>query len=740
MFGPSPPPLLATGGGRIATSAVPDRRRHLHAIDVLRLVTVVGVIAVHSTSLLLPTGEAATGAVLTVLHSTREIFLTLSAVVLAHSAANRGIQARSFWRRRYPLVVAPYAVWSALYLLADPHPTSAIDLLGRYAWDLLSAGARFHLYFLLLTFQLYFIFPWVVARLRRSARVQVAMVAAGIGFQLAFTTVIHYQVHLPFPLSAWTTHPGSWLPSYTGYVVVGVVVGLHLEATLDWVRRHGQVVILAAGTAAALALGGYAADLQLLHMTPLRAGEVFQPAVVIESLTFFFALMAVGLAVADRIGASGRRRLERASEVSFGVYLAHPLLIQGLMVASGALGLNAVWSRLPADLAVALVVLVFAPALFLLTGTAVAVVLRSPLALVLAGRPAPAWSLRKKLPVWPIAATGHRRVRWAVGVPVLCLAVLAGGVVWDARGALFPTRVPDSHVAGHPRSIDRPRSAAVHRPQLKGISLRSDTVVAPVHWVTTKIHLSYGGLTRHYLVTRPAAVATGSLPVVLVLHGRDVTPTYEETRMDFQAVAGPAILVYPAGYGESWNAGLCCSTAFNDHVDDVGFLTEVVHQVLKDQPNANANGVYLAGYSNGGRMALTLDCEEPKLFAGVAVYAATASNPCGAAPQASFLMMASTGDPGLDIGPGGTPETIGTFVQPTVTAEAGVYRTADGCPTTSNAVVTGTLTETTWSPCVDGQRVALALYSGGSHGWPAGTATTPSGQAVMWAWFKQLGA
>jgi polyhydroxybutyrate depolymerase len=226
----------------------------------------------------------------------------------------------------------------------------------------------------------------------------------------------------------------------------------------------------------------------------------------------------------------------------------------------------------------------------------------------------------------------------------------------------------------------------------------------------------------------------------VVLHGRHVTPQVEESRMDFRDVAGPAILVYPAGYGESWNAGLCCSVAFDRHVDDVGFLTTVVHQVLKAEPGADAGAVYLAGYSNGGRMALRLACSDAPLFAGVAVYAATASYPCDQVDPTSVLMMASTGDPDVTVGPGGRPHTIGTFVQPTVTAQAGIYRKADGCSTAAITDVRGTMTQTTWSSCSEHQGVSLAVYRGGGHAWPAGCGTTPSGQAVMWAWFAHLGA
>ena len=114
-----------------------------------------------------------------------------------------------------------------------------------------------------------------------------------------------------------------------------------------------------------------------------------------------------------------------------------------------------------------------------------------------------------------------------------------------------------------------------------------------------------GGLERTYVVARPAQALTGVLPVVIVLHGRDMTPAHME-RDSVLPPAARAIVVYPAGYGRSWNAGACCGPAHADRVDDVAFLAAVVREVLRGEPGASADAVFLLGYSNGGRMALRM--------------------------------------------------------------------------------------------------------------------------------------
>jgi polyhydroxybutyrate depolymerase len=175
-------------------------------------------------------------------------------------------------------------------------------------------------------------------------------------------------------------------------------------------------------------------------------------------------------------------------------------------------------------------------------------------------------------------------------------------------------------------------------------------------------------------------------------------------------------------------------------VDDVGFLTTVLHQVLASGAGADPTRVYLVGYSNGGKMALTLACADPRAFAGVGVYGATAVAPCPTPGAVSLIEVASTGDPELTIGPTGTPKTAGTFVQPTVTGEVATYRGADGCTATSSTAGAGAFTQTTWATCSGGRKVALGRYQGGSHSWPAGGGATPSGAQVLWSFFRSLGA
>jgi peptidoglycan/LPS O-acetylase OafA/YrhL len=358
------------------------RPGHLHAVDMARVATVVGVIAVHSTSILLPTSDQTAGAVLTVLHSTREVFLLLSAFVLTYSVQGRVASRRPFWRHRLALVALPYAVWSAVYLLADGHLTGVGAVLDRYCRDLLTGGARYHLYFLLLTMQLYVVFPWLVSWLNRRPDLHRPILLASLALQLLFTAAVHYRLPAPASLSAWLASPGSWLPSYQLYVVAGVLGALHHQAAFEWLRRHAALVAVGSAAAAAIGLGSYLVDVHLVGMTPLRASEVFQPAVVLESLAFAAAELTFGLWVAARASEARRRRLEQGGDLSFGIYLAHPLLLQGV----AATGVGAALAGLGGGGGEAVVLFGVVPLIFLATAVGVDLLRRTPLSLALTGR------------------------------------------------------------------------------------------------------------------------------------------------------------------------------------------------------------------------------------------------------------------------------------------------------------------------------------------------------------------
>jgi peptidoglycan/LPS O-acetylase OafA/YrhL len=373
-----------------ATSPTPvrsSRAPHLHSVDVVRLATMIAVVAVHVAGTTLPPSDVAAGALLVLLHVTREVFVFLTAFVLAYTYRERPMRFGSFLRRRVPLVAIPYVAWTAIYLAAAGSLSSPWDVTQRFVVDVFDGHARYHLYLLLVTLQLYLVFPWLLRLVRRFPRRHVHLLVAAAAFELACVTVSHYGVRTVAPLDRWLAHPGSWLFAYPLFVFAGILAAEHMDAITVWLRGRGHLVAVACAGAAAVALGSYAIDLHLLAMAPHRASEVFQPAVVAESAAFIAGLFVLGAWLAERGSARRLRWLEASSDRSFGVYLAHPLVLQGVTAGLTALGLVAAAERMPSVLGDLAVLAVVVPLVFVVTSVAVGVARRSRVSLTLTGRP-----------------------------------------------------------------------------------------------------------------------------------------------------------------------------------------------------------------------------------------------------------------------------------------------------------------------------------------------------------------
>ena len=254
-------------------------------------------------------------------------------------------------------------------------------------------------------------------------------------------------------------------------------------------------------------------------------------------------------------------------------------------------------------------------------------------------------------------------------------------------------------------------------------------------WVRTTVTMTVDGLARSYLVVRPADSGGASLPVLMELHGCCTTPDVELDRSGFLEVTGPAILVYPAGHDKYWNAGACCGAT---EADDVAFLTAVVKQVLAGQAGADPGRVYLVGYSNGGRMAYRMACEQPDLFTAVAVFGAVNAKACSHPAPVSLLVAAGTADPELAITATGTRHTTNGYLEPTVEQQVEQYRQANGCRAGPATTTAGKLTSTTWTACDSGDIVQLSLYAGGDHAWPQAEGATPAAAQVVWTFLQRV--
>lgn len=261
---------------------------------------------------------------------------------------------------------------------------------------------------------------------------------------------------------------------------------------------------------------------------------------------------------------------------------------------------------------------------------------------------------------------------------------------------------------------------------------------APPGWTITATHLLFGGLDRYYLIARPEApVPPGTtLPTLVALHGHWMTPATMESMTRFPGLVGKAILVYPAGYYESWNAGYCCGVAARAGINDVGFLEAVIHQVLTTQPGASPRRVYLVGYSNGGRLAYRMACQDPGAFAGVAAVEAVPVYPCASTRPVPLLSIASTNDPLITVFDTFAPKHIDGHREITVQDGIAKWRQLDGCSATTTVNAQGKFTLTTWDRCSAGGRVQLAVFQGGSHAWVQGGSGNPSDQQLIWSFFN----
>jgi peptidoglycan/LPS O-acetylase OafA/YrhL len=307
-----------------------EKRRHIHEIDVIRILTFASVIGVHTISHTIASNDVPLYVLLGLLHFTREPFFWITGFVLMWSYFHKPVPMRRFWPRRFLLVGVPYVVWSLIYLWISDYPDlhrdpSAGAFVLQYIRIIFQGTAWFHLYFLLVTMQVYLLVPAIAWLVRRTRRHHVALLAVAALIQLALMTWYHYW---PGFLPGFVHWDKQYFFSYTFFITAGAVCADHGEEFFAWVgRNRWQVGLITLGCAVAY-LGVWALQ-RAAGESLYSAGDPVQPATVVWGVGVGLGFAAIGSFWAERRrnGSLLTRSVSTATDRSFGIFLSHPLIL-----------------------------------------------------------------------------------------------------------------------------------------------------------------------------------------------------------------------------------------------------------------------------------------------------------------------------------------------------------------------------------------------------------------------------
>lgn len=312
------------------------KRPYIYALDFVRMATIVGVVCVHSVRFgLVPSAPVAGGLLQMALQFGRESFMVMTGLVLTYQYIDRKPEWLKFWRRRYGALLPPYLVWLAFFVALSFPLWPVLPYLERFVRVLPTGNG--HLYYVVLTMELYVVTPLFMALVRLARRHPVVIGAAAVAWELVLWTLSGY-------LGWHWVAPQMLVWTYGGYFTLGGILAVHWPAVRDWLSaRRGQTLWFWAAGCALLAVG-YGADYAWTRNLGL-ATTVFQPVSVIYSVAVIAALFAGGTWFeATRVIDSRWDRLVRLlGNASFGIYLISPIFLHGWLTVTHGTALG----RLP---------------------------------------------------------------------------------------------------------------------------------------------------------------------------------------------------------------------------------------------------------------------------------------------------------------------------------------------------------------------------------------------------------
>lgn len=323
------------------------KRVYLYEVDLMRVIFIFGVLANHATSAVTTpmTAESAPWYIMLgthlILHFTRMGFMFVSGLVLFLGHYNKNRNWPQFWYKRYKGSGIPYLFWNGVFILGTAWVTGAAMTPGTwfYQWiDAILHANQFYMYYLLVMFQLYLIFPilvWFFHKLGSLRNHMILLVLSGT-VQLAFLFWTKYV----FPNVSHAGWPymfanyGNFIGSYQFYFIAGAFTAIHYKTVVAFLQSHAKWIYSITAVLAVGTFGLFYFNMFVLKLSRHYVELIHQPYLGVYSSFMVVTTFMLSLEYAKR-----RTRpswqwfssfVSLSSKISFGVYLLQTVALTAL--------------------------------------------------------------------------------------------------------------------------------------------------------------------------------------------------------------------------------------------------------------------------------------------------------------------------------------------------------------------------------------------------------------------------
>ncbi|WMT41133.1 acyltransferase [Paenibacillus sp. D2_2] len=320
------------------------KKERLPQLDLFRAMAIFCVIQVHSSSF--ATVQAVNSSIF-YFYNWMNIFfkigtpcfIFLSSFVLFYNYYDRPVNKEligHFYKKRLTYIILPYILVSCCYFILvhwdnrQLFSNSKMYELQQLGMKLITGTSYTHLYFVFISIQFYILFPlvlWLFQSFRKSKILLASIIPLGLALQWGFYFWNKFDLHIP--------NKGSYAPSYMAYYFMGAAIAIyfgHIKGWLksDWKDMSGkQKMWTGLLWASWLAVAFTHVQIWFSYRQHWSSPNStwFEMLWNVHTLLSALVLMRASFLIQRRGSAFWNKALTRLGELSFAVYLFHPVVL-----------------------------------------------------------------------------------------------------------------------------------------------------------------------------------------------------------------------------------------------------------------------------------------------------------------------------------------------------------------------------------------------------------------------------